>query len=329
MKNYFYAIFLILFIVSCKKDNAPIVAALTTPTITSQDYIDSLLFVNKNGYQILTTDTGARFSSTDSHIQISAKGLISRITSAEVAPIVITWSNQKLPKKTIYALGATDDNQDMPFKDYQGVLATNAYDAYVQGWKTLQKLPIANETYTIMLRHADASIGADNIYTGLPNWWKSTDSNLARQLNQQGIDRATVLGQVFKDLGYPIKRVVTSEFWRARQTATLVDAGPTAVIDSTINHLSHNLYAPGIFMGMVGIVSKLPVDNQMTLVVSHHPINELAGNKGFPSFPDVAPFNWTGAYFVKQTGGGNIQYEGAVSWGMFKCWRDLKLHKAN
>ncbi|MDP9046847.1 MAG: histidine phosphatase family protein [Bacteroidota bacterium] len=341
--KYFYPVILFCLIISCRKEKmavppaAPVSTVKITPPvpplhpagpkITSAEYIDSLLFVNKNNYQVQTTDTGAAFASTDPHITISANGLISRLVSAEVVAITVTWKNPRFAPTTIYVLGATDNNQVMPFLHYQGALATDAYAAYVQGWKTLQQLPDPTSTYAIILRHADASCGADcGNFPGAPSgWWKRTDSVYVRQLNQQGIDRATQLGQIFKDLNYPIKRVFTSEYYRARQTAALINAGPVPVQDSTINHPTHNNYAPGLFLGMAGILSNQPLDNRMTLIVAHHPLNELRTVNGYATFPSVTPFNWTGAYFVKVELDGTLTYHGAASWGMFKRWRDMKL----
>ncbi|MDB5123277.1 MAG: phosphohistidine phosphatase SixA [Mucilaginibacter sp.] len=342
--KYFYA-FLLICLFSCNKEKIaipppavvsttpvtppPAIPNVTRPKITSAEYVDSLLFVTKNNYQIQTTDSAATFASADPHITITSKGLITRLISAEVVPVTITWKDVNFRTTTIYVMGATDDNQVMPFLHYQGALATDPYGSYVQGWKTLHQLPVANATYAIVLRHADASCGADcGDYAHCPdNWWKRTDTLYVRQLNAQGVDRATQLGQIFKDLNYPIKRVVTSEYYRARQTADLINAGPAQVIDSTINHPTHNHYAPGLFAGMTGCLAKQPIDNQMTLIVAHHPINELANITGYSSFPRVSPFNWTGAYFVKIETDGTLTYAGAASWGMFKCWRDIKLNK--
>ncbi|MDB4920198.1 histidine phosphatase family protein [Mucilaginibacter sp.] len=320
-----------LFLLGCSRDKTTDIPTPVTPTplIKSPEYIDKLLFVNSNNYQILTTDP-ATFYSSDTHIQINSTGLIKRLTSAEIVPIEITWKNKAIPKTTIYALGATDIDQDPPFTHYQGALATDAPAAYQQGWKTLQSLPVKNETYAIVLRHADASNGVDfsvnHNYPGPPNWWKSKDPSLARQLNDQGVQRATILGQVFKDLNYPIKRVITSEFNRAIETGNLINAGPAPVIDGRINHPSYTVYPYGLFQGMLAIIKEQPIDNKMTLIIAHHPINELRKMTGYPTFPDVSPFNWTGAYLIKISPDKQITYQGAVSWAMFKYWRDLKLH---
>jgi phosphohistidine phosphatase SixA len=148
---------------------------------------------------------------------------------------------------------------------------------------------------------------------------------LARQLNTQGIQRATELGQVFRQLNFPIKRIYTSEFYRSRQTAELLALPPTPVIDPRINHMTHNTYAPGIFFGILDIINKQPIDNQMTLIITHHPGNEPLINSGYPTFPTVSAFNWSGSYFMRINKDSTVTYAGAVTYAMFKYRRDLLL----
>lgn len=335
MKSYYCLLIVAVLFAGCKKDSPKppvVVNPITGTKVTNTEYIDSLLFVTGNNYQIKTSEE-ATFSSTDPHIQINSAGVVARLTGGEVVPIVVKWKNPAHAATTIYAVGADDSIQDYPFTLFHGEIATDSYGNLVQGWKTLQKLPIADETYAIVLRHADASFGRDwtTIHTGTApaNWWKSTDSTLARQINTQGMDRGTQLGQIFKDLKYPVARIVTSEFYRARQTATLMNLGVAASIDGRINHLTHNTYVPGLYQGMLDIMQAQPVDNKMTLIIAHHPINELNGLTGYPTFPQVSVFNWTGAYLIKVYANKSITYEGAASFGMFKYWRNLKLHVNN
>jgi hypothetical protein len=79
------------------------------------------------------------------------------------------------------------------------------------------------------------------------------------------------------------------------------------------------------FEAMITIMNAQPVDNNMTLIVSHHPINEINKYTSYSNFPVVSPFSWNGAYFIKIAPDKTITYEGAASWGMFKYWRDKKL----
>jgi phosphohistidine phosphatase SixA len=314
----------------CKKDKplpappSPTPPPAITHHVTSPEYEDSLLFVNQRDFSILT-DKPADFSSVDTLIQISSAGVINRITSGEVVPIDITWKDNSGEKTRIYALGATDENHDEPYATFHGKSATDAPAAYRQGWKTLQKLPIADQPYAIILRHADADNGRDNSGTDAPaQWWKSCDPAIARQLNERGKARSIELGKIFKDLGYPIQQVLSSEFCRAVNTAQLINAGPSVEIDARINHPEHNTTGKGLFKGMVEILNEQPVDNKMTLMVLHHPANET-GAEGYPSFPMVSPFTWTGAFLVSiSPENKTLTYQGAVSFAMFKYWRNLK-----
>jgi phosphohistidine phosphatase SixA len=317
----------ILFTNACKEDEV----IPREIQITSSQFIDDLLLVDRDNFQIETKQS-ATFSSSDSFIQISSTGLIKRITSAEVVAIDVVSNRDSTIRKTIYALGVKDDNYDKPNVDFNGLSATDAYNSYLQGWKTLQKLPVENETYAMILRHADADQGRDwglehPVQQGPANWWKSCDSSLARQLNNYGRARAKELGNILKDLQFPITRVISSEFCRAKETASLVNAGPGIVIDGRLNNLSHNVIAVnGVFNAVRQIVSDQPADNKMTLISTHHPANELHENV-VATFPNVIPFAWTGSYFIKIAPDKTITFEGAVSYGMFKYWRDKKLNR--
>jgi phosphohistidine phosphatase SixA len=309
-----------------KKDATP--PEPISPKITSVEFENDLLFVNNNDFQIETSEP-ADFASADPLITISSTGLIKRITSAEVVAIDVTWKSSGV-KTRFYALGATESNFDQPYLSFHAASATDPQTAYKAGWQTLRKLPVTQETYAIILRHADADNGKDYVITptdqGPANWWKSCDNSLARQLNAQGISRATELGKIFKDLNFPITRVVSSEFCRSVKTAELINAGPAIVTDGRINHPAYNKSGKGLFPGMIEIVKSFPVDNQMSLIVSHHPINELRSST-YPTFPNVSPYSWTGGYLIKIAPDKTITYEGAVSWGMFKYWRNLKLKR--
>ncbi|MBC7745175.1 MAG: histidine phosphatase family protein [Flavobacterium sp.] len=291
-------------------------------TVTSEKFIDDLLFVDVNNYQINTSEP-ATFSSPDPFIQISSTGNIKRITSAEIVSIDIVSINNPENKTRIYALGVNDTNYDKSNVDFNGLAGTDAYNSYVKGWKTLQSLPNTNGTYALILRHADADKGRD-IKGGPDEWWKSCDSTLARQLNEKGRRRSVELGKILKDLKYPISRVISSEFCRARETAELINAGPAIAIDGRLNHPDYNVSKTGtVFKGMLQVVNELPVDNTMTLIETHHPINELR-DQVVPTFPNVIPFPWTGGYIVKIATDKTITFEGAVSFPMLKYFRDLK-----
>lgn len=322
--------FIAVLVVACKK---PIESQNPQDgKITSSEFQDDLLFVTKNNFQITASDS-ATYASTDPSITITPKGLIKRFTSGEVVTINVTWIKTGNTSK-LYALGATDDNHVNPFVKFHAAISDNPSGQYIQGWQTLRKLPISGETYVIVLRHADADWGKDYNLThpdnnpGPENWWKSPDSLLARQLNLQGIARATDLGIIFKDLQYPITKVVSSEFFRAVRTAQLINAGPEIGMDGRINHPDYIKTGKTLFNGLQNIINESPANGKMILISTHHPINEFEREDVIPAtFPKVSAFNWTGSYFVKIAADKTITYQGAVSYGMFNYWRDLKLNK--
>jgi phosphohistidine phosphatase SixA len=181
----------------------------------------------------------------------------------------------------------------------------------------------------MILRHADADRGRDyntlDKGDGPANWWKSCDTTLARQLNTKGRERSVELGRIFKDLRFPITRVISSEFCRAKETATLINAGPKVITDGRINHPDYNVSGSSLFQGMLEVVKEQPVDNKMTLLEAHHPINERRSE--LAGFPEVIPFPWTGGYFVKVEQDHSVSFEGAVSYPMFKYFRDKKMNR--
>jgi phosphohistidine phosphatase SixA len=336
MKKYLLLTFTVLTIAfagcSKKADVIPDVVAVEPPEVkvTSQELINDLLFVNKNNFQVLTNEP-ATFSSSDTSITINSTGLISRVTSGEVVMIDVT--SVATGKKTkIAAVGATDNNHVKPFETFHFVDSTDPYGQYVQGWQTLRSLPIAGGTYAIILRHADADQGEDfNLThpkdTPPANWWKSPDPKYARQLNEVGRFRAKDLGVIFKDLQYPIAKVYSSEFYRAIETATLMNTGKQIIQDERLNHPDHNPNKSHLFPGLQQLIKEKAVAGEMILMSTHHPINEFNNSPPVPTgFPQVSAFNWTGAYIVKIAADKSLTYQGAVSYPMFRYWRDLKLN---
>jgi phosphohistidine phosphatase SixA len=335
MKKCFLLTFsiLILALAGCSKkdDVSPPVVAVEPQIvkITSPELVDDLLFVNKNNFQVQTNEP-ATFSSQDTSITINSTGLIGRITSGEVVIIDIT-SVATGKKSKIAAVGATDNNHVKPFETFHFVDSTDPYGQYVQGWQTLRKLSAAGETYAIIMRHADADQGEDfNLThpnnTPPANWWKSPDSAYARQLNAVGKFRAKDLGIIFKDLSLPIAKVYSSEFYRSIETATLMNLGKPIVQDPRLNHPDHNPNKSHLFPGLQALIKEKAVAGEMILVSTHHPINEFNNSPPVPSgFPQVSAFNWTGSYIVKIAADKSLTYEGAVSYPMFRYFRDLKL----
>ena len=100
--------------------------------------------------------------------------------------------------------------------------------------------------YTIWWRHADATTCGDLTCLGTadstttPNWWKTCDNvcpdvgvcpnqggnATARQLNTDGVTRATAVGDAFDTLGLPVGRVVSSAIARSNHSSNVRGPGP-------------------------------------------------------------------------------------------------------
>jgi phosphohistidine phosphatase SixA len=78
------------------------------------------------------------------------------------------------------------------------------------------------------------AIGADVIFlrhaiapgTGDPEGFRLDDCATQRNLSDKGRVQASAIGQALRDSGLPIAAVLTSQWCRARDTATLLDLGP-------------------------------------------------------------------------------------------------------
>ncbi|GAB2557763.1 histidine phosphatase family protein [Spirosoma areae] len=80
--------------------------------------------------------------------------------------------------------------------------------------------------HSLIFRHAAADVGADQLSSStIPDWWKSCDSKLARQLNSQGLSDAAAIGKTLKRLQLPVGRLISSEYCRAFTSAEKLETG--------------------------------------------------------------------------------------------------------
>ncbi|UFH53284.1 hypothetical protein [Spirosoma sp. KNUC1025] len=79
--------------------------------------------------------------------------------------------------------------------------------------------------YVLIFRHEAADVGSDQPASTTPDWWKSCDAKLARQLNPQGLTDAASTGKTLKLLEIPVGRIVSSEFCRAFTSAEKMATG--------------------------------------------------------------------------------------------------------
>jgi phosphohistidine phosphatase SixA len=93
-------------------------------------------------------------------------------------------------------------------------------------WATLRE----GTGYVVLLRHAQTTPG-----TGDPPGFRLDDCATQRNLSAEGRSQAVRIGQVFRDRNVPIAAVLTSEWCRCVDTATLMaigDVQPAPMLNS-------------------------------------------------------------------------------------------------
>lgn len=127
-----------------------------------------------------------------------------------------------------------------------------------------------NGGYVIYFRHANATVGIDNFNSTIPEWWKSCDSTIARQLSTEGRQQATETGAAFKNIGLPFSKIMSSEFCRCIQTAQRFDVKPELPIE-TSQALTYTVYGDenGRYQRTLDLINGLPAGNGVVLLTAH------------------------------------------------------------
>jgi len=88
--------------------------------------------------------------------------------------------------------------------------------------------------YVVLLRHAQTVSG-----TGDPPGFQLEDCATQRNLSEAGREQAARIGQVFRDRNIPIHQVLSSQYCRCLDTASLLDLGevePSPMLNSTFTN---------------------------------------------------------------------------------------------
>lgn len=171
---------------------------------------------------------------------------------------------------------------------------------------------LAGGGYTFFWRHASADVCTDNLSLGTaattssPDWWRSCDASCgtatARQLNATGVSESESIGQDLDALGVPFGAVLSSEFCRAQQTASLMDLGPT-IEDS--EELTYFVYDEASRCAdSYALLSTAPAAGTNTALVSH---------AGF-TCATLDELAWAEAAIFKPDGAGSAQLVARVPW---------------
>jgi len=160
--------------------------------------------------------------------------------------------------------------------------------------------PLQKGAYSLVFRHAAADVGSDQLGSTTPEWWKSCDSKLARQLNDQGKKDAPTIGKTFKNLQIPIGRVLSSEFCRCYTTADLMNTGVATQQSKDITFYVYD--EPNRYANTMKLAAAQPIDAQNSVLVIH---------AGFSAVPSPAPLNslaWGDAAVFQLVAGQTAKY---------------------
>jgi phosphohistidine phosphatase SixA len=285
----------IFFFISCEQENTP------GNLITSNDFVEDVLFVayNSNGVNIkIETNTPAKFypSTGRKTFPIEESGLASLVLEQGVYFIDVVWENGTLLKETFPVY--INPNKDEAKKTVSAL----------KGMKT------NFSGYVLIFRHVDATVGFDTFDSLIPQWWKSCDPKVARQLNEVGKLNAKKIGENIKKLNIPIAGALSSEFCRAEQTIENMELGLQIGIDSRLNHgIESNI--PKNWNTVFAAIKDNPKSNGVLLVVGHSSINY-----GNPNNSSIKPFMQSDGLLIKMNSSGNSEFIGSIPmfmWDLF------------
>jgi phosphohistidine phosphatase SixA len=145
--------------------------------------------------------------------------------------------------------------------------------------------------YVIFLRHFDADVGQDRVELTQPEWWRSPDPAVARQLNTQGRNRAVKVGENFRQANIPIAEVISSDFYRCEESANLMRLGVLPQLSRSLNYLFHSNEQNN----MLAMFSKAPQPKHNTLLVGQGATLPITNSLQWGDAVVFEPFSLAGA----------------------------------
>lgn len=189
---------------------------------------------------------------------------------------------------------------------------------YVAHNRTLAREVVRNlrehqgKSLIFLLRHASANQGEDIFDSESIDWWKSCDPNLARQLDEYGFSQAKRIGTGIKALGINLKRGITSEFCRTKQTVSLMELPITITQNSVLNlELENNLNpneVPSIWPDVESLLKTTDLSNEVLMVVTHCNL--------FDRNPYIDQIGWSrlpgDGFLMGKNANGNVDFIGPL-----------------
>ncbi|KEO75506.1 histidine phosphatase family protein [Anditalea andensis] len=159
--------------------------------------------------------------------------------------------------------------------------------------------------YSLILRHGDSDIGTDKVGSS-PEWFKSCDSKIARQMSQKGIDDSKKIGASLKALNIPVAATTASQYCRAIKTVQYMDFGLPVIEDARLNHENSNSKDP-MFDDVEAIIKNTPTPNGIHIIVGHY---NMCHETVFRDH--IMPLKMGDGWIMKTGSNGQISFVGAV-----------------
>ncbi len=128
-----------------------------------------------------------------------------------------------------------------------------------------------------IMRHALAPGGGD------PANFDIADCTTQRNLDDRGRDQARAIGAALRDRGFTFDRVLTSQWCRCRDTATLLDVGPVTEAPALNSFFQDRSTSDAQTADAQGIISA----TEGTLMMVTHQVNITALTGVFPSSGEI------------------------------------------
>ena len=139
--------------------------------------------------------------------------------------------------------------------------------------------------YLLSFRHANASTGSDQLGSSTPNWWKSCDATLARQITDPiGYKQSDSTGYTMKLMRLPFDTTMTSEYCRCKQTAQYFNLG---IPNKEYQALTYYVYDEvNRYANTMNLYASKAVTTKNYIAVTH------AGYSVVPTPAPLASLNW-------------------------------------
>jgi phosphohistidine phosphatase SixA len=125
--------------------------------------------------------------------------------------------------------------------------------------------------HVVLMRHAIAPGGGD------PPGFRLEDCATQRNLSESGRQQARLAGEALRSRNIPVRRVLTSQWCRCRETAELLGLGPVEEYPVLNSFFSDRSTAQAQTEALRRFVSESPGESNVVLVTHQVNITELTG----------------------------------------------------